>query len=256
MGLALVFVVSFLILANKPPTWAQVQERFGSMPFFSASIYTRDVYWSDNPLIEPKLVEVWAGYGDRMRIRSGSKMTFIYKGEILNTFDLITRSEDSADSITYALVNILGKSHTNALDSLLMPFKRDTVPESISKEWKSGGPVDATSLVMPDSVASKDLVVFDREYFYFKSKDWMARVWVVRESRLPVRIVMWHVDELIGRWIRSPFLDMMFTYSKEQPKEFFDSEAFAAKLKDPAIGIESLLYMFHQFPGSDSFPIN
>jgi hypothetical protein len=43
--------------------------------------------------------------------------------------------------------------------------------------------------------------------------------------------------------------DMIFTFSKEQPKEFFEPEVFAAKLKDPAISIESLLYMFHQYPG-------
>lgn len=254
MGLAVVVVVGSFILGNNPPTWAEVQERFGSMPFFAASIYKRDVYWSHNPLIEPKLVEVWAGYGDRIRIRSGSKVTFADKGEILNTFDLITRTEAYADSITYGLVNIFWKSNTNALDSLFMPFTSDIVRESISKEWKSGELVDTTSLVISDPVPSKDLVVFDHEFFYFKSKSCRARVWAVRKSRLPIRIVMWHVDELIGRQVRSPFLDMIFTYSKEQPEEFFDPEVFAAKLKDPAINIESLLYMFHQDPGGDSIP--
>lgn len=254
MGLAVVVVVGFLILGNNPPTWAQVQERFGSMPFFAASIYKRDVTHSDNPLIEPKLVELWAGYGHRIRIRSGSKVTFVDKGEILNTFDLITRSEAFADSITYDFVNILGKSYTNALDSLFsMPFTSDLIPESISKEWESGGLVDTTSLVISDPVASKDLVVFDHEFFYFKSKMGRARVWALRESRLPIRIVIWPMDDFNGRLVRSPKWDMIFTYSKEQPKEFFDPEAFAAKLKDPAISIESLLYMFHQYSGANPF---
>jgi hypothetical protein len=254
MALAVVVVVGFLILGNNPPTWAEVQERFGSMPFFAASIYKRDVTHSDNPLIEPKLVEVWAGYGDRIRIRSGSKVTFVDKGEILSTFDLITRSEDYADSMTYDIVNTVGKSYTNSLDSLLMPFTSNLIPESISKEWKYGELVDTTSLVISDPGASKDLVVFDHEFFYFKAKSWRTRVWALRESRLPIRIVIWPMDDFNGRLVRSPKWDMVFTYSKEQPKEFFDPEAFAAKMKDPAISIESLLYMFHQYPGGDSIP--
>jgi hypothetical protein len=49
---------------------------------------------------------------------------------------------------------------------------------------------------------------------------------------------------------------MVFTYSKKQPEEFFDPQAFAAKLKDPAISIQRLLYMFHEYPGIDSIPLD
>ena len=261
MGLALVLTVSFLILANKPPTWAQVQERFGTMSFFAASIYKRNVNIRDadialNPLVEPKLAQVWAGYGDRMRIRSGSKVSFIHKGEILNTYDLKTRSEAYADSITYDIVNAIGKSNTGTLDSVLTPFRSDIVPESISKEWKYGQLVDTTALVISDPIVSKDLVVFDHEFYYFKAKSWRARVWALRKSRLPIRVLIWVRDNFDGRLIRSPKWDMIISYPKEQPRQFFDPEAFAAQLKDPAIGIESLLYMFHQYPGSDSLPID
>ena len=260
MGLAVVVVIGFFVLGNKPPTWAEVQERFGSMPFFAASIYKRDVKIVDyplNPLAEPKLVELWAGYGNRIRIRSGSKVTFADKGEILHTFDLTTRSEADTDSITYAIVNKVGKSDTNALDSLLMPENpptSDLISESMSKEWKSSGLIDTTSLVISDPVVSKDLVVYDHEYFYIKSKYAKARVWALRESRLPIRVVIWPKDDIKGGLARSPKWDMIFTYSIEQPKEFFDPEAFAAKLKDPSISVDSLMYMFHQFPGGDSIP--
>jgi hypothetical protein len=249
IGLAAVLVAGFLILGNNPPTWAQVQERFGSMPFFSASIYKRDITHSGNPLIEPKLIEVWAGYGNRIRIRSGSKVTFVEKGEVVNTFDLTTRSEAYADGNTYDIVNTIGKSYTNALDSLLMPFTSNLVPESISKEWKYGELVDTTSLVISDPGASKDLVVFDHDFFYFKSKSWRTRVWALRESKLPIRVSIWPRIDFNGPLARSPKWDMIITYSKEQPKDFFDPEAFATKLKDPATSIESLLYMFNQYPG-------
>jgi len=254
MGLAVLVIVGSFILGNKPPTWAEVQERFGSMPFFAASIYRRDVIIANyplNPLAEPQLVELWVGYGNRIRIRSGSKVSFIDKGEILNTFDLITRSEDYADSLTYTIVNIFGKSDTNALDSLYMANNPPALfSESMSKEWKSSGLVDTTSLVISDPVVSKDLVVFDFEFFYIKTKYAKARVWALRKSRLPIRIVIWAIDsQLTGELVRSPMWDMIFTFSKEQPKEFFEPGVFAAKLKDPGISIESLLYMFHQYPG-------
>jgi hypothetical protein len=69
-------------------------------------------------------------------------------------------------------------------------------------------------------------------------------------------VLIWPRVELNGPLTRSPKWDMIITYSKEQPKEFFDSEAFAAKLKDPAISVDGLLYMFHQYPGGDSLSMN
>ncbi len=268
MGLAAAVVLGFLILANNPPTWAQVQERFGSMPFVAAKIYTRDIKIAGyplNPLAEPKLVEVWAGYGNHVRIRSGSTVTFTDKGEILNTFDLITRSEADTDSITYLIVNKFGKSDTISLDLMLRvenPLSPDDIPEwfpkgFFSKEWSSKRLVDTTPLVISDPLASKELVVFDHEFGYAGEKTLKARVWALRDSRLPIRVVIW-LRDYDGDWrlVRSPVWDMVFTYSKKQPKEFFDPKAFAAKLKDPAIRIEDLMYMFHQYPGGDSLPID
>jgi hypothetical protein len=269
MGLAVVFIAGFLILGNNPPTWAQVQERFGSMPFVAAKIYIRDIKIDSsplNPLVEPKLVEIWAGYGNRMRIRSGSTVTFADKGQILNTFDLITRSEADTDSITYFLVNKFGKSDTISLDLILRvenPLSPDEIPEwfpkgFLSKEWSSTRLVDTTPPVISDPVASQELVVFDHEFGYLGSKAARARVWALRENRLPIRIAIWlrDYDDRDYRWIRSPIWDMIFTYSKEQPKEFFNPKAFAAKLKDTAVSIDRMLYMFHQFPFKDSLPID
>jgi hypothetical protein len=268
MGLAVVLVAGFLILGNKPPSWAQVQESFRSMPFVAAKIYIRDIKLDGyplNPLAEPKLVEIWAGYGNRMRIRSGSALTFADKGQILSTFDLITRSETDTDSVTYFLVNKFGKSDTISLDSILMvknPLSPDHIPEwfpkgFFSKEWSSKRLVDTTPLVISDPVASKELVVFDHDFGYAGLKTLKARIWALRDSRLPIRVIVW-LRNYDGDWrlVRSPVWDMIFTYSKKQPKQFFDPEAFAAKLKDPAIGIDGLLYMFHQYPGGDSLPTN
>jgi len=267
-GLVTAAVLGFLIVANTTPTWAQVQERFGSTPFFAAKIYKRDIKVdgsSLNILVEPKLVEVWVGYGNRMRIRSGRTLTFADKGKILNTFDLITRSEANTDSVTYLMVNKLGKSETISLDSILMaekPPKFEYTPkepsrEWMSKEWSTSGLVDTTSVVISDPSVSRDIVVFDHEFLYDNYSYGRTRVWALRQSRLPIRVAIWmrDYDDRDYRWIRSPVWDITFTYSNEQPKEFFNPEAFAVKLKDPANSIDSLLHMFHQYPGSNSIPM-
>lgn len=237
------------------------------MPFVAAKIYIRDIKidgYPLNPLVEPKLVEVWAGYGNRMRIRSGKKITFADKGQILNTFDLVTRTEADTDSVTYFVVNKFGKSDTISLDVMLRvenPLSPDEIPEwfpkgFFSKVWSSKN--DTTPLVISDPVVSKELVVFDHEFGYAGTKTLKARVWALRESRLPIRVAisLRDYDDRDYRLIRSPIWDMIFNYSKKQPEEFFDPEAFAVKLKDPAISIDRLLYMFHQYPGGDSLPIN
>jgi len=263
-GLAASAVLGFIILGNNPPTWAQVQKRFGTMPFITAKIYIRDIKidgYSLNPLAEPKLIEVWAGYGNRMRIRSGSTITFADKGQILNTFDLISRSETDTDSITYFIVNKFGKSDPISLDLMLRvenPLSPEEIPERFpkgffSKEWSYSEFGDTTPTVISDPVVSKELVVFDHEFGYAGAKNCKARVWALRDSRLPIRVVIW-LRDYDGDWklIRSPVWDMIFTYSKEQPKEFFNPRAFADKLSDRTNSTESLLYMFYQYPGGDS----
>jgi hypothetical protein len=124
----------------------------------------------------------------------------------------------------------------------------------MSKEWSTSELVDTTSSVISDPLVSEDIVVFDHEYLYDKSSYARARVWALRQSRLPIRIALWQrdYDHPDYRWILSPIWDMSLTYSQEQPMEFFNPKAFADKLSDPANSIESLLYMFYQYPGGDA----
>ena len=104
--------------------------------------------------------------------------------------------------------------------------------------------IDATSLVISDAEVSRDLPVFDAESY---DTLWNIRVWALRESRLPILMLKWH-----RRYER--YEEVLFNYSKEQPKEFFDPDAFAAKLKDPAYTEHQLKYMFFQDPRVQAFP--
>ena len=73
------------------------------------------------------------------------------------------------------------------------------------------------------------------------------RVWALRKSRLPIRILKWHKKN-------SRYVELIFTYSKEQPPEFFDPDTFAAVLDDPSVSSHRLMNFLLRDPGGQSFP--
>ena len=106
------------------------------------------------------------------------------------------------------------------------------------------GLIDTTKLLISVAQVAQDLLVFDAQ-----SRDtlWWLRAWVLRESKLPVRILKWHQNK--GRYV-----ELIFSYSKEQPPEFFDPDAFAAALRDPSVDSYQLLNLYLQDPGGQAFP--
>jgi hypothetical protein len=70
-----------------------------------------------------------------------------------------------------------------------------------------------------------------------------VRIWALRASRLPVRITVW--DPRDGR-----STDAVFTYSHDQTPEFFDPNAFAARLQNRTGGRPvDVAYAFLKDPG-------
>jgi hypothetical protein len=53
---------------------------------------SRVIYGKSHAFSEPHHIELWVGYGNRFRIRSGNKVTFA-NNDFVKTFDLETRSE-------------------------------------------------------------------------------------------------------------------------------------------------------------------
>ena len=82
---------------------------------------------------------------------------------------------------------------------------------------------------------SEDLVVFDIESIEGWKGDWRFRIWALRGSKLPIRI--------LAQNSYGSRTDIVFNYVDKQPKEFFDPEIFEAKLKDPQISLPDLMYM-------------
>lgn len=229
LAAAAVIFIAILIVVNQfggsldgaSVAWADVAERFRSVPFFSATLYMKD-----NATAQPEQIELWMNQAGRSRLRIGNQIIFAQGGKITKTFDIKTRSETEPDYKAVALVDLMGDEES---------FSLDTVIRGISGEEL----VDVTPLVNTDAVISEDLVVFDVESR--NSTQWF-RIWALRASKLPVRVRMWDPRD-------GACADILLTYSKQQQEIFFDLEAFSSKMKSLRGKDMNLAYMHLKDPG-------
>ncbi len=204
--------------------WADVAERFRTVPFFSATIYIKDYV-----LLEPRQLELWMGPEGRARMRIGHQVIFGKSDQALRAFDIRQRKEVEPDTQAVELLDMLGDMEEYSLE---------TVIQSIS----GGTLVDVTPLVNADAVISEDMVVFDA--ISNGDPKWV-RVYALRESRLPVGIRIW--DPRKGKSV-----DVFISYFKQQPDEFFDAKAFLSKLTDRNCAEADLAHIFLKDPGGQS----
>ena len=231
-GAACIAMVMLLFLGNKSATWADVEEHFRAIPFCAVSVYFGNPYSNGHGK-----AQYWISSDGRARIHSGDKIAFADLNggwRHFRTFNVKTRREAA---LGYIFKNIL-----RAFEEVKR-FGKPTL-KSIIETMTGENMIDATSLVVSDVEVSKDLLVFDAQSY---DTLWNIRVWALRESKLPIRILKWH-----RRYDR--YEEVLFSYSKEQPKEFFDPNAFEERLKDPASTEHDLKYMFLQGPWGQSFP--
>ncbi|MCK4294463.1 MAG: hypothetical protein KAY65_14790 [Planctomycetes bacterium] len=202
--------------------WADVTERFRSVPFFSAAIYIKE-----DATAEPKQIELWMSRDGRTRLRTAAQVIFGNQGKVTKAFDIKSRTAVEPDEHAAFLLGKLGNAEEFSLDVVMNVM--------------FGGELeDVTPLVNPDAVISEDMVVFDIQSTI--SPEWL-RIWALRESRLPVRIRVWDPRD-------GAAADAVFTYSKEQPDEFFDPNAFERLLKSTHTGSKvNIAYAFLKDPG-------
>jgi hypothetical protein len=210
--------------------WADVVERFKSVDFFNATIY-----FKDNASSEPRQVEIWMGRGGEARLRAGSQVLFARDGRVSRGFDFVRRitiPQDGFDSRAGQILEMLGRSR---------PFNLDTVLQMVCHDKPLQ---EVTPTVNADAGISADLVVFDLQSVV--SPEWL-RIWALAESRLPVRLLSW--DPRNGGCV-----DVVFTYSKEQPADFFDPNAYTQVLSSQASGgSANLAYALLKDPGGRDY---
>ena len=229
LAAAAVIIIGVLIVADyfgvsvdgSSISWADVVERFRSVPFFSATLYMKN-----DATAQPDQIELWMNQKCLSRLRFDDQVVFGQKGKVTKAFDIKHRSEVEPDHRAVALVRLMGQTEG---------FSLETVMRGIS----GGKLVNVTPLVNAEAVISEDLVVFDVQHE--QSPGWL-RIWALRESKLPVHIRVWDPSD-------GENVDVIFTYSKEQQESFFDPEAFSAGMKSLRRKEMNLAYMFLKDPG-------
>ena len=202
--------------------WAEVTQRFQSVPFFNATIYMKE-----DATAEPTQMELWMSRDGRARVRVGTQVVFGRRGRVTDAFDIKSRAAVEPDERAAFFLRKLGETEEFSLDAVI-------------RVMFGGEMQDVTPLVNPDAVIAQDVVVFDVDLP--GTPEWV-RIWALRESRLPVRIRVW--DPRDGR-----MTDAVLEYSREQADEFFDPNAFR-RLADSgqAISRTNFAYAFLKDPG-------
>lgn len=214
------------MLSGGSVAWADVAATFRTVPFFNAVIYIKS-----NATSEAEQMEVWWSREGRMRTRLGTQVIFAKDGQIVRAYDVRTGRQVEPSNQTTGFVSRVARANEFSLDAVI----------DIMFDGKIE---DVTPLVNPDAVISQDLIVFDIDMPGLS--EW-ARIWALRESRLPTRIRVWDPRD-------GAATDAFFEYSKGQPAEFFDPDAFGSLLsqqnssKSPA----NIAYAFLKDPGGRS----
>jgi len=212
--------------------WADVVEKFRSMTFYNAVLYIKE-----NAASEPKQIELWVSSEHKARLRVDSQLLFAENGKIsagYNFKDRILLNEAQYDEMGEAIIQKLCLHQTLSLDDIV-------------KMVHKGELMETTPQINPDAMISKDLLVFDIDSKV--SPEWM-RIWTLRESKLPVRLRMWDPRD-------GGCMDVMFTYEKQQPAEFFDYGKYKELLKESghitSRGRTNLAYAYLKDPGGRDY---
>lgn len=225
-ALVLLAIVGFMELGGSLDganvAWAEVSRRFQAVPFFSVTIYMKD-----DATAEPTQIELWMAQDRAIRLRLGKQVIFGWDGSVTKAFDISSRQPVEPDGRAAILIEKIVQAGEVSLDAIVTVVF-------------GGKAQDVTPLVNPNAVISQDVVVFDVELP--GSSEWV-RIWALRESRLPVRIRSWNPTD-------GATTDAVFEYSKGQPVEFFDPEAFGKLLQSgSAASRTNIAYAFLRDPG-------
>lgn len=223
--LLLLALGAYVIGAQTTPTWAEVVERFGTVPFFNATIYVKA-----HAAADPVQLELWMGPGGKSRFRVGHEVIFGEEGRMLETVAFAPPSADTqrlryARQMVQHCIERVGKEEA---------FSFDTLVRALPVQGMLSQPLENQNASI-----SRDLVVFD---IADESDPEWTRIWALRGSRLPVRILYWDPES-------GGSVDVVLSYANEQPEEFFDPGAFRETLGKNAGGAANQAYVLLKDPG-------
>ena len=183
--------------------WADVAERFESVPFFNITIYLCD------PSNKTKKIEIWRSEDSRVRAHEGNTVFFADFSKDKNKFTIFDRSTkkllNGDENLPPFIWRLCGKKGRFSLDTLTKSFPSDV---------KGIIPLETA-----DTAASKETVLFRAKAKEITPE--ALKIWALRKSKLPIRFFV------------SPskhgYIDLFFDYSEQKDAAFFDPLAFTSQ---------------------------
>jgi hypothetical protein len=195
--------------SNTNVLWADVIERFESVPFFHLTIYA-----GHDKSLPGNRLEIWKSENGRVRAHEDNKVIFADVSD--GNHKII-----GYDRLTLEPVNTTGLTHYLLKDlSLDGQFSLDTLLDSMPPGAKELTPVETAQ-----TVATRDIVVF--EAICSQAGEGVL-IWALRESKLP--ILMRFSDPR-----NNEYGDFLFDYSEQKDAAFFDPDAFINETREQSI---------------------
>ncbi len=192
--------------------WADVTERFESVPFFNVTMYVGWGPYSQDQKLEFHKIETWKSENGQTRTHLRNEVIFaefVDGNNVVVAFDSSTKQPLNADRMA-KVANSSGfpsaKKGEFSLDTLLMDFPSDDTGIT---------PVDTA-----DTAASKETVLFE-----LKHETAQVSIWALRKSKLPMRVSVSDTKNKV-------YADMLFNYSERKDAKFFDPNAFTSQQTD------------------------
>ena len=214
-----------MLIGGASPTWAEVLERFAGVPFFNATVYVKA-----GPVSDPVQLELWMTKGGKLRLRAGNQVIFGEKGRIVEMASLKpdAKTSDTVENAREIIQQIV--ENMGALDA----FSFETFMHALPFTGVFSPPLPNQNVSISNDLAVFDITNPDRP-------DWI-RIWALRQSRLPVRILFWNPND-------GESIDVVLSYANDQPPEFFDPEAFREALAHSAPDTVGRAYLLFKDPG-------
>jgi len=205
---AAVVVIAALITINlfgggvTNVAWAEITERFESVPFFSLTIYI-----GYDMSAQARKIEIWKSEDGRVRAHDGNNVIFAdFSGgkNVVLAFDRTTKQPVPENPYDLARMFI----------GILCPdgrFSLETLVKSFPSETQGMAPVE-----IENTAAAKETIVFEVKH---QTTPERLLIWALRESKLPTRVRFQDPrNHECG--------DFVFDYSEKKDAAFFDPNTF------------------------------
>ena len=190
--------------------WADVEERFESVPFFNVTMYVGWGPYSEDQKLEFHKTETWKSENGQTRTHLRNEVIFaefVDGNNVVVAFDSSTKQPLNADRMAK-----VANSFHGFLSAKKGEFSLDTLLEGFPSDDKGITPVETA-----DTAASKETVLF--EVKHKTTPTTQCSIWALRKSKLPIRASLSDTKNKV-------YVDMLFNYSERKDAKFFDPNAF------------------------------